>query len=485
LTPPTTSTDSHDSLQELVHVLNHGERESLSNYINGKNDILARLPTELVVEIFRYLDIFDTWRLQLVNRQWRRILSSRQLLETAVTRWNTHSPDDAGLPPYVVHDTFDEAFQHLLAVSQGKPCSQLTLLTSRNNWEPRFIGFSQCSMFDFKGSKIVYNVSDGADAVVVRDLITGASSTLHGEAREKIMLVVLTIDLVAFLNYDGILYVFNLDDPSMNRRTRVQLPSAAVVTHGSDAGFIAFATGVDETFRITLYDAQEQRASLIDPVPALRSLRCNEQLLDCVSLIVDSTLRVIDILVLDFPAKVSQDDIEFHVQHVRMSFDSELICSQNHRQLAPLSEDDYYVLSRPRPSGYRNVYHIQIAGKKQPHELRYYQLVLDLYFNTHMMALTQSSTRKKRHHRITGAGYSKIHTQPFDNRPYPEWKGMSFEPWDAEADEWDEVCTVMNETFLVTAETPRRGRTGRIKVFCFDPRVNMCGADESTLTTKH
>lgn len=97
---------------------------------------------------------------------------------------------------------------------------------------------------DFKGRRIAYISSHQGqgDAVVVHDLINGEERKLRGEARERILLVVLTTTLVAFVTFEGCLYVWQFRSPP-NEMSRIQLPSSQVRAAGGDGLTVALAMG--------------------------------------------------------------------------------------------------------------------------------------------------------------------------------------------------------------------------------------------------
>lgn len=107
-------------LHQLVQTLDYDERQTAYALLQHRNDILTRLPVELILEVFHYLDLTDTWKLQLVNRRWRQVLASEQFLRATLARWDTHAhSDSARTSESVAGDTTCEKIQHSEFVGIG------------------------------------------------------------------------------------------------------------------------------------------------------------------------------------------------------------------------------------------------------------------------------------------------------------------------------------------------------------------------------
>jgi len=68
------------ALKQLVLHLGTSEHLALLGFISERHDIAHRLPIELFQAIFSDLPLFSAWRLQLVSRRWRTVLSSVDFL---------------------------------------------------------------------------------------------------------------------------------------------------------------------------------------------------------------------------------------------------------------------------------------------------------------------------------------------------------------------------------------------------------------------
>lgn len=93
--PSGVETADQHRLRQLVQTLDYGERQAACALFQSRNDIVMRLPFELLLELFSHLDLRDAWTLQLVNREWRQKLSSDRFLRATLSRWDTHDPTDS------------------------------------------------------------------------------------------------------------------------------------------------------------------------------------------------------------------------------------------------------------------------------------------------------------------------------------------------------------------------------------------------------
>jgi len=133
-----------------------------------------------------------------------------------------------------------------------------------------------------KGHRIAYIriVPTHVEEVVVRDLLTGHITPLHGDARERIMGLVLTDALVAFVTYTGLLYVHRLSDTS-GKVNRFRLPSSQIVDfvgEGNKFALLVKSSGTDHNPLLVYSDSEQMLKPYRFPLQRVRLVNRMEQL---------------------------------------------------------------------------------------------------------------------------------------------------------------------------------------------------------------
>lgn len=85
-----------DRLKALVLTLDSADISVLRAAISAKYDPFANLPVELIIRIFGFLDPYDVWSKRLVSRRWAAVLSSEDVMRSAVAHLKDHDPADSG-----------------------------------------------------------------------------------------------------------------------------------------------------------------------------------------------------------------------------------------------------------------------------------------------------------------------------------------------------------------------------------------------------
>lgn len=227
-----------DRLKDLVLTLDSADINVLRAAISAKYDPFAKLPVELIIRTFGFLDPYDVWSKRLVSRRWAAALSSEDLMRSAVARLKDHDPADSGLPDNLsISVPPADELRHTQALRLGRPFSSLYFEDEIADDE---YYSHELPQFQLKGRFFAYLKGKHRESyrVVVRDLISGQTETLFGEAREKITGLTLTSEIVAFATYTGVLYVTDLNGLP-NTRKAVRLPSARVRCLAGDKSVLA------------------------------------------------------------------------------------------------------------------------------------------------------------------------------------------------------------------------------------------------------
>jgi hypothetical protein len=217
----------------------------VKNIISDTCDPLNRLPTELVIHVFDYLHPFDVWSLRRTCQRWNEQLSSTQLMRDALKRYATHHPADSALDTTNSTDSSSPSLvlelRHVLALRLARPFTYVSF--PGNIARPSTLHLTRQTMSSLllNGTKIAYIRAPPqlteSYTVVVRDLVSGSVTDVHGEARENAMNIALSTDVVAFVTFSGILYVASLLDLDASP-SRVRLPSSGTAVVAAWGGTV-------------------------------------------------------------------------------------------------------------------------------------------------------------------------------------------------------------------------------------------------------
>lgn len=447
------------------------ERTSLLNILSQLNDPLFALPVELSLQVFQHLPLFCIWTLQRVSRRWRDRLSSDDFIRAAVLRWQTHDDaDSARSSEQIAAASLTGRAQHLKALCTGQPVSQ-TILDTIPTEPPQ----QYKRRLALKGSRLAYilRTSSAApssgNAVIIRDLISGEKRILQGFARENIMDVVLTNVLVAWITFDGSLYVsYHAKPPT--ETARAQLPSSQVKTLAADGEAIALIMHprVANTSEVILYEAQSRRLQSFDLHRDLESSTSRAMFLD-------SDRRVINIFALKHRTAMSDDSCHHvrEVRHLGLKFNGEWLPATSWPLEVNVDCSKYHYtldLAYFRSTGYPNQHRLMAYGSMQVDQA-YLGLQNALIFNTALGKIVALET--------SGWFPDTPPHRAIIVRDYI-WKGQTCRPL---LPEGRYACDVaMNDTFLVSVDSDTKMKffgSNSIRVFCFDPGVAIAGPEES------
>lgn len=341
--------------------------------ISIKNDIVPALPVELIIEVLSHLPFLDAWKLQLVGKRWRRVLSTDRVLLAALTRWETHaSTDDTRR-----RSTPQQKARHMQAMRVGRAFTTAVFrIAVKPHGARLMLQHDRTVALSAKCFAYLAESSfDQDEQLVVVDLISGQEMTFRGVAREGIMGLALSSTLVAWITYTGRLYVKDLRHPAQEER-RVTLPSANVGAFGADGELVALTMPLrgGTHFILAIYDLNNDSLKSWElRVPKIQIGKYEEFLLPG-PLLLHTENGTIDIFSqLAIPTTPFGDKEDLYVQHTRYSLVGEQI-----------STSSWQRLSSPRPHGERNAQlqlgDVHPTGYPGEYFIRS-QLVPDRHFN--------------------------------------------------------------------------------------------------------
>lgn len=487
----------------FIEILSQEERKELIDAASRKNDLLPTLPPEILIIVFSHLPVQDSWTFQRVNRRWRDALSSEQLLRTALLRWNTHDPSDSGRPlSDIANDLVRHRILHQQSLKFGKPFSIAEFDDTGTGLQGPQPQLSHRKL-DLKGKNIGYISSKPGEgeAVIFRDLGSGSVHTYHGEARERIITLALSTELLAFVTFDGYLHVVKLSDPA--RHSRHKLPSANVRAFGVDASVIAIAmgkSGVPHLTQLLLFDASSGRFKELDVEKASRDCFQNIRFLNSFSLLVDSRGKTIDIFSLALHHErrdVLNTGHEWETRfiaivHFRLDFEG-VVSLPGGAAFYQLEHDEplrtsHLTMAPPVPTGLPNQFRIQVGETRLLGGLPI-RVKMDRIFHTTnnlegfdevepedmTPGMSYAETRPKRRE-IADSPYLRD-GRFWHHNVHARWKHLAVRSTTHQSDsDWLEYCSLMNDTFLVSLEvSAARMQHSRVRVFCFDPEFDLHG----------
>jgi hypothetical protein len=347
-----------NSLTHLIRSFGRREQAFVQSLISDTRDPFYNLPTELLICIFDFLHPYDVWSKRLICRRWNNVLSSDDFTRTALNRFETHDPTDSALDPETHASSSNMlALRHTLALRNGRPFSYV-------NYGDQFAFLPNARQvarkLQLKGKYIAYlrgNPETGeGNAVVVRDLVTGESTSLCGTAREKIMAIELSTDIIAFFTYVGTVYVaslLNLSDPLRS----VRLPSSTIYSAYADRGTLACLLGGASGVTVFIHDTETRKStSFTHP----KSACCGEsEAVHSFAMLVNSHDKVIDI----FSLVNSKNELKLDIKVVRYSLTGEHKAHECLTIWHGIERFQHLSLSQASPTGERGLYQLKLNSE--------------------------------------------------------------------------------------------------------------------------
>ncbi|KAK3708673.1 hypothetical protein LTR37_011395 [Vermiconidia calcicola] len=452
------------ALVQLAQSATYSERQATLKAISDKNDIVPVLPLELIIHVFSHLHWLDAWALQLVNRRWRQILSSEQFQRAELSRWHTHEAADSGRSvESIARDSFRDRVRHMCAVRTGRPFTMNTLDTIDGGLK---------GVSDFIGNKIAYvcQQAGDSDVVIVRDLITGDATILRGEERERIMSVILTTTVVAFLTSQGHLYTTEFThDLLLHKTSRIKLPSSQICGASGREGTIVLAMGAIQqggvfTTEILIYETTTQRLRSFGICDTCQGPLGNARSLSNCGILVNSN-RTIDIFSLMWDRNGAAEGKRFRLSSIRVSAtDGQVLSTKRYSSNESLEFKPSYGSGRlamfpPRPTGRKGEF--QILVTEQP-PLRL-NLPIRVKHIAHFDAeravfVDPDQDARLCQTAICDHGVLPLRSSsPFKSeKHYVRWKDLAVLGLQ-ESQGWTQYIVLMNDAFMVSVETSRKG----------------------------
>ncbi|OCK83294.1 hypothetical protein K432DRAFT_187605 [Lepidopterella palustris CBS 459.81] len=226
-----TSDERAAALEAIIKELNPYEwREAFARLKRRtfQCDLVSSLPIEIGIQIFRYLDISTPFRLQSVSKNWRRLLTSPDILRPMLSTW--YSDLDRPLEGEASLRGQDYAVcqlkaEHMHRFRRGAPFSWVRInLSEQEPWNMRSTMPRHPAKVDFIDETVAWlDNTPESSLVKVCNLRTKKSLIVGGEGRERIHYIKLTTELISFTTFSGRIYACDL---ATGERRSFRLPSA-------------------------------------------------------------------------------------------------------------------------------------------------------------------------------------------------------------------------------------------------------------------
>jgi hypothetical protein len=374
----------------------------------------------------------------------------------------------------------------------GKPFRQTELKYTGTGYDGLRPQFSR-RKFDFKGKKIVYISSkpDDSDAVITQDLVTGEIHPFSDGLKDKIHSVTISNDLVAKVTFNGRLVYSKFSQPLGT--TILCLPSAHIRAIGADGLTVAVAVGesIPNAAHVTeiLYHNEKTHSGLrsINIAASSKELQASMQSLNACQILVDSRNKLFDIFTLVQNIEAGGSKRSLVILHLRVSDNGDVLSTGSFQR--SLSPDDYvrgsqFMMATPAPTGYRGQFRIQIGELPVLGGVPL-RLKVDAIFDSDAGQLIERPLGQTLRREVIDSPHRHCEP-PLLNRVHAQWKtlalGVTAERLGNEFEEWHEYYSAMNDAFLVSLEVNAiRPDHSRIRVFCFDPKLELHSGKDTGL----
>jgi len=345
-----------NSLTNLIRSFGRREQALVQGLISDTRDPFYNLPIELLIYIFDFLHPYDVWSKRMICRRWNTVLSSDNFTRTALNRFETHDPEDSAVSPENHASSSPMlALRHTLALRNGRPFSYV-------NYGDQFAFLPNshpiAHQLRLKGKNIAYlrgnpDTREGTN-VVIRDLVTGGTTSLCGTAREKVMLIELSTSIVAFFTYTGIVYIASLLDLPDSLRA-VRLPSSKIHAAHADRGLLACLLDGTSTLTVFIHDAETRRSTSFS---YHRHEYCDKNEEDhCHAVLTNSHDECIDVL----SVVISTDEPKLHVKVARYSLTGERKSQDRLTMWHGIEDLSRVTLGPILPTGERGLYQLVLS----------------------------------------------------------------------------------------------------------------------------
>ncbi|EUC37125.1 hypothetical protein COCCADRAFT_33580 [Bipolaris zeicola 26-R-13] len=215
-----------------------------------KFDIIGRLPIELVAHIFTHLDPAAPYRFQIVSARWRHILQSPSVLTAGLNSWyqGTANPKD------FEHGTLRQcAARRIHRFRTGRPLGIYKITSDNRIARPSLRG-------DYLAWLSGTPQTSPIRVAHIFHLHDWKVGQLAGEAREQLIDLVLSDQIVVLVTAANVCYVY--DVATLSHRKRFTVPSASYLQNVTcRRSTVACLASLDMHISVFIWDYNTQRGT--------------------------------------------------------------------------------------------------------------------------------------------------------------------------------------------------------------------------------
>lgn len=223
---------------------------ALTNSRSFQLDIIGRLPIELVAHIFTHLDPAAPYRFQIVSTRWRYILQSLPVLKAGLNSWyqGVANPSD------FEHDTLcQRAARRIHRFRTGRPLGIYKITSDEQIACPSLLG-------DYLVWLSGTPQTSPMRVACIFNLQNWDLGHVAGEAREQLINLVLSDQIVVLVTAANMCYVYEL--PTLSQRKKFRVPSASYLQNVTcRRSTVACLASLDMHISVFIWDYNTQRGT--------------------------------------------------------------------------------------------------------------------------------------------------------------------------------------------------------------------------------
>jgi len=202
-------------LNDIVDSLSGEEWRELQALLNRRSfqlDIIGNLPVEIVALVCSYIDISDATRCLGVSKRWQDLIMQPIVQETFLNQWyNSFELPLVGARDLPSKELFKLRIDHAARFKKAAPYKTCTQ-SFRNDNAERFIGVnSQLTHSHYSHGLLAFTMVDPKrqpslrrdDILQIHDFRNGEAKTIKTPARELILALTTTQNLIGYITFSG------------------------------------------------------------------------------------------------------------------------------------------------------------------------------------------------------------------------------------------------------------------------------------------
>ncbi|KAJ6281180.1 hypothetical protein J3E71DRAFT_353748 [Bipolaris maydis] len=213
-------------------------------------DIVGHLPIELIAHVFTYLDPAAPYRYQVVSTRWRHILRDLVVLKAGLIAWYQGA---ACLSDFEDYASCQRAAKRIHGFRTGRPVGIYKITSDKQIACPSLVG-------DYLVWLSGTTQTSALRLAHIFNLHNWHVGHAAGEAREQLVNLVLSEQIVVLVTATNTCYVYRL--PTLSQRKKFSVPSARYLQNVTcRRRTVACLASLDEYMSVFIWDYDTQRGT--------------------------------------------------------------------------------------------------------------------------------------------------------------------------------------------------------------------------------